>query len=64
MTKTIHCHWENRFVLQQYGAVRKFYLSIFLVRFSDVLCIKIKMNPFFVRALKEGMLARLKRYLS
>ena len=24
MTKTIHCHWENRFVLQ-YGAVRKFY---------------------------------------
>ena len=25
MTKTIDCHWENRFVLQQYGAVRKFY---------------------------------------
>ena len=25
MKKTIHCHWENRFVLQGYGAVRKFY---------------------------------------
>ena len=25
MTKTTHCHWENRFVLQWYGAVRKFY---------------------------------------
>ena len=25
MTKTGHCHWENRFVLQQYGPVRKFY---------------------------------------
>ena len=25
MTKTIHRHWENRFVLQWYGAVRKFY---------------------------------------
>ena len=22
--KTIHCPWENRFVLQRYGAVRKF----------------------------------------
>ena len=26
--KTIHCHWENRSVLQQYGAVRKFYLML------------------------------------
>ena len=25
MTKTGHCHWENRFVLQWYGPVRKFY---------------------------------------
>ena len=25
MTKTIDCHWEDRFVSQQYGAVRKFY---------------------------------------
>ena len=25
VTKTIHRHWENRFVLQQYGPVRKFY---------------------------------------
>ena len=25
MTKTIDCHQENRFVLQQYGAVRKLY---------------------------------------
>ena len=25
MTKTIHFHWENRFVLQWYGAVRKLY---------------------------------------
>ena len=25
MTKTIHYHWENRFVLQKYGAVQKFY---------------------------------------
>ena len=25
ITKTIHCHWENRFVLQYYGAMRKFY---------------------------------------
>ena len=24
VTKTIHCHWENRFVLQKYGAVWKF----------------------------------------
>ena len=24
-TKTIHCHWENRFVLQYYGAVWKLY---------------------------------------
>ena len=23
--KTIHCHWENRFVLQWHGAVWKFY---------------------------------------
>ena len=23
----IHYHWENRFVLQKYGAVRKFYRS-------------------------------------
>ena len=22
--KTIHCHWENRFVLEQYVAVQKF----------------------------------------
>ena len=29
MTKTIHCHWENRFVLQQYEAVQKFYQFIF-----------------------------------
>ena len=21
MTKTVHFHWENRFVLQQYGAL-------------------------------------------
>ena len=25
MTKAIHFHWDNRFALQQYGAVRKFY---------------------------------------
>ena len=25
LTKTIHCHRENKFVLQKYGAVRKFY---------------------------------------
>ena len=25
MTKTIHFHWENRFVLQWYGVVRKLY---------------------------------------
>ena len=25
MTKTVHFRWENRFVLQQYGAVRKFF---------------------------------------
>ena len=25
MTKTLHFHWENRFVLQMYGAVRKLY---------------------------------------
>ena len=31
MTKTIHCHWENRFVLQQYRAVRKFYQADFLL---------------------------------
>ena len=24
MKKTIHCHWENRFVLQYYGVVQKF----------------------------------------
>ena len=30
MTKTIHCHWENRFVLQWYGAVRKCY-HVFLL---------------------------------
>ena len=29
MTKTIHCHWENRFALQQYEAVQKFYQFIF-----------------------------------
>ena len=27
MTKTIHFRWENRFVLQYYGAVRKLYPS-------------------------------------
>ena len=29
MTKTIHFHWENRFVLQWYGAVRKLYRKSF-----------------------------------
>ena len=33
MSKTIHCQWENRFVLQGYGAVRKFYQIHFL--FND-----------------------------
>ena len=28
MTKTILRHWENNFVLQYYGAVRKFYRVI------------------------------------
>ena len=31
--KTINCHWENRSVLQQYGAVRKFYLMLSYVEF-------------------------------
>ena len=28
ITKTIHFHWENRFVLQWYGAVWKFYPAV------------------------------------
>ena len=49
-TKTIHCHWENRFVLQQYGAVRKFYfdLSTSLLILGIFFTSKItSMNPFF-----------------
>ena len=37
MTKTIHFHWENRFVLQWYGAVRKLYQNTFY---------KIKMHSY------------------
>ena len=37
MTKTIHCHWENRFVLQWHGAVRKFYHDAVYVIFQQSL---------------------------
>ena len=32
MTKTIHFHRENRFVLQQYGAVRKLYQTKHVIK--------------------------------
>ena len=41
MTKTIHFHWENRFVLQWYGAVRKLYPTFSLpglLRFQWAKC--------------------------
>ena len=37
MTKTIHCHWENRFVLQWHGALRKFYHDAVYVIFQQSL---------------------------
>ena len=37
MTKTIHCHWENRFVLQGHGALRKFYHDAVYVIFQQSL---------------------------
>ena len=39
MTKTIHCHWENRFVLQWHGAVRKFYHDAVYVIFQQSLSV-------------------------
>ena len=33
MTKTINCHWKNRFVLQWYGAVRKFYQILYSLNY-------------------------------
>ena len=36
MTKTIHFHWENRFVLQWYGAVRKLYQDFFIACYQEV----------------------------
>ena len=37
MTKAIHRQWENRFVLQQHGAMRKFYRLIYYLAVEPAL---------------------------
>ena len=49
MTKTIHFHRENRFVLQQYGAVRKLYLRLFHSIFPDIRCRNLKPRAIIVQ---------------
>ena len=45
--KTIHCPWENRFVLQWYGAVRKF--TPFPPKISTARCFrKFRVNLIYV----------------
>ena len=46
MTKTVDCHWENRFVLQYYGAVRKFYLLI-------LWCSALRFKNYLLRSLHK-----------
>lgn len=53
MTKTRHCHWENRSVLQQYGAVRKFYFTCQQKHFSAKNCLKFGTEMKFHRNLSS-----------
>ena len=51
MTKIINCHWKNRFVLQWYGAVRKFYQILYSLNYLTHI-----MSSYQEKIHKQGIL--------